>query len=72
MGVRNVEAGKTAKAAIEADTKTSGVAEVWELDLASYASVKAFAKRAVKELERIDAVIENAGVAMTARVMAEG
>ncbi|KFY93115.1 hypothetical protein V498_04559 [Pseudogymnoascus sp. VKM F-4517 (FW-2822)] len=72
MAVRNVSAGEAAKADIEAATGTSGVAEVWALDLASYDSVKAFAKRAVAELERIDALIENAGVAAFERVMAEG
>ncbi|KFY31547.1 hypothetical protein V493_01004 [Pseudogymnoascus sp. VKM F-4281 (FW-2241)] len=63
MAVRNISAGEAAKAGIEAATGTSGVAEVWALDLASYDSVKAFAARAVEELERIDALIENAGVA---------
>ena len=72
MGVRNVPAGETAKAEIEAATGKSNVAEVWALDLSSYASVKAFAKKAIAELDRIDAVIENAGVAMAQRVLAEG
>ena len=72
MAVRNVSAGEAAKADIEAATGASGVAEVWALDLASYDSVKAFAKRAVSELERIDALIENAGVAAFDRTMAEG
>lgn len=72
MAVRNTSAGDAAKASIEAATGTSGVAEVWALDLASYDSVKAFAKRAVAELERIDALIENAGVAAFERTMAEG
>jgi NAD(P)-dependent dehydrogenase (short-subunit alcohol dehydrogenase family) len=72
LGVRNTSSGESAKADIETATGTSNVAEVWELDLASYASVKAFAKRVVAELERIDAVIENAGVAGSQRVLAEG
>ncbi|KFY90539.1 hypothetical protein V500_05143 [Pseudogymnoascus sp. VKM F-4518 (FW-2643)] len=72
MAVRNVSAGEAAKADIEAATGTSGVAEVWALDLASYDSVKAFAKRSVAELERIDALIENAGVAAFDRTRAEG
>lgn len=72
MAVRNVSAGEEAKADIETATGKSGVAEVWALDLASYDSVKAFAKRAVSELERIDALIENAGVAAFERTMAEG
>jgi NAD(P)-dependent dehydrogenase (short-subunit alcohol dehydrogenase family) len=72
MGVRNVSAGETAKAQIEAATGKANVAEVWTLDLTSYDSVKAFAKRAVTELDRIDALIENAGLAASQRVLAEG
>ena len=63
LAVRNVPAGEEAKAQIEKETGNSGIAEVWELDLSSYASVKSFAKRAETELERIDALIENAAVA---------
>lgn len=72
MGVRNVSAGETAKARIEAATGITNVADVWALDLASYDSVKAFAKRALAELDRIDALIENAAVALAQRVLAEG
>jgi len=72
MGVRNVSAGERAKTEIDAATGTGNVAEVWALDLASYDSVKAFAKRAVAELDRIDALIENAGVAISQRILAEG
>lgn len=72
MAVRNLEAGEKAKAAIEAATSTSGIAEVWALDLSSYDSVKAFAAKANKELERIDALIENAGIALDQWVSAEG
>lgn len=72
MGVRNVAAGEEARAGIQGTTGISDVAEVWALDLSSYSSVKAFAKRAIEELERIDALIENAAVAMSKRVVAEG
>ena len=72
LGVRNVAAGKAAVAEIETSTGKSNIAEVWELDLSSYASVKAFAKKAIAELDRIDALIENAGVALAQRVLAEG
>lgn len=72
LGVRNTSAGEMAKTEIEAATGTSNVAEVWALDLTSYDSVKAFAKKAATELDRIDALIENAGVASYQRVMAEG
>ncbi|UKZ68414.1 uncharacterized protein TrAtP1_009451 [Trichoderma atroviride] len=63
MAVRNLEAGEEAKKDIEESTGIKGVAEVWHLDLSSYASVRAFASKAIETLERIDAVIENAAVA---------
>ncbi|CAH0057330.1 unnamed protein product [Clonostachys solani] len=72
LAVRNLASGEKAKAEIEAATSTSGIAEVWHLDLSSYDSVKAFASKATDELERIDAVIENAGVALDQFVLAEG
>lgn len=72
MAVRNISAGEIAKAEIETATGMANIAEVWALDLTSYDSVKAFAKRALAELDRIDALIENAAVAMAQRVVAEG
>ncbi|KAK3370541.1 hypothetical protein B0H63DRAFT_497444 [Podospora didyma] len=72
LAVRNVEAGNKAKAEIEAATGALGVAEVWALDLCSYDSVKAFAKRGVDELSRIDGLIENAGIGATHRTVVEG
>lgn len=72
MGVRNLDAGETAKTNIESSTGKTGVAEVWKIDLSSYDSVKAFAKKATAELDRVDALIENAAVAMSERVLAEG
>ena len=38
------------------------MAEVWSLDLASYESVRQFADRATRELDRLDGVLENAAV----------
>ena len=63
LAVRSVEKGEAAKEDIEKTTGKKGVVSVWTLDLASYASVKAFAKRASTELDRVDALIENAGIA---------
>jgi NAD(P)-dependent dehydrogenase (short-subunit alcohol dehydrogenase family) len=71
LGVRNLTAGETAKANIVKDTGKTGTAEVWALDLSSYDSVKAFANKAIAELDRIDAIIENAAVA-TGHGKAEG
>lgn len=45
---------------------------MWHLDVANYDSVKTFSKRATSGLDRIDAVIENAGVFPFERIMAEG
>ncbi|KAF4181406.1 hypothetical protein CNMCM7927_000642 [Aspergillus lentulus] len=72
LAVRNISAGEKAKKDIEESTGKTGVAEVWPLDLASYDSVKAFARKATAELDRIDAVIENAAVAVSERILAEG
>jgi retinol dehydrogenase 12 len=71
MAVRSEEKGEEARTDIETSTGITGSAEVWPLNLSSYASVKAFAKRAA-ELDRIDAIIENASVAMEKCEMAEG
>lgn len=72
LAVRSQDRGNEAKAKIEAATGRKNVAEVWVLDLSSHASVKAFAKRACQELEQIDGVIENAGVALDQWTLAEG
>lgn len=72
LAVRNVQAGEQALRNIEKTTTISGVAEVWQLDLASYASVQKFATRASKELSRLDGVIENACAAVDKWSVAEG
>ena len=61
LAVRSLEKGDIAKQSIEASTNTSSVVEVWLLDLSSYASVKEFVRHA-QTLERIDALVENAGI----------
>ena len=48
----------------EAATKTNDVAEVWKLDKSSYDDVRTFAKKAIDQLERIDALVENASTAL--------
>lgn len=72
LAVRNVSLGEAAKVEIDKSHDGPKTTEVWPLDLSSYDSVKAFAKRASTELDRIDALIENAGVAMGERQLAEG
>jgi retinol dehydrogenase-12 len=71
LGCRDVEKGDAAKADIESTTNKTGVIEVWQLDLGSFENVKEFGKRAEK-LDRLDAVVENAGVATRIFVQAEG
>ena len=63
LAVRNLSKGEDARQYIESKTGRTGVVEVWELDLASYGSVKAFAQRA-EGLERLDALLENAGISV--------
>ncbi|KAK0443693.1 uncharacterized protein EV420DRAFT_1649158 [Desarmillaria tabescens] len=53
--------GKQALAEIQADTGYSK-AELWIIDLANFNSVISFADRADQELERLDILIENAGI----------
>ena len=72
LAVRSLARGESAKASIEASTKINNVAEVWHCDLASYDSVKEFARRANSELKRLDRVIENAGVTFDRWTVAEG
>ena len=61
LAVRSQSKGEEAKQSIEASTKRQGVVEVWSLDLSSYESVKECAKKA-EGLERLDVVVENAGI----------
>ena len=61
LAVRTLSKGEAAKESIEASTGRKSVVEVWELDMARYASVQAFAARC-ETLERLDVVISNAGV----------
>jgi NAD(P)-dependent dehydrogenase (short-subunit alcohol dehydrogenase family) len=86
LGVRNLEAGRAAQRAIQEASAAAAAAatgqngggsgceiEVWQLDMASHASVAAFARRAREELDRLDVAVLNAGVYMVAReVSAQG
>ena len=62
LAVRSVEKGEEAKVSIESSTASNTIVEVWPLDLTSYDSVKAFVQRA-EQLDRVDVLLENAGVA---------
>jgi NAD(P)-dependent dehydrogenase (short-subunit alcohol dehydrogenase family) len=64
IAVRSLDKGHAAKHDIEATTNCAeNVIKVWQLDMASYASVEKFAARVDAELDRVDIFIANAGVA---------
>ncbi|RAO67927.1 uncharacterized protein BHQ10_003939 [Talaromyces amestolkiae] len=71
MAVRTPSKGKAALATIQSETGRKDIGEVWELDLTSLDSVEAFAQR-VDKLDRLDAIIENAGLVMTKFELVEG
>ncbi|KAL2059859.1 hypothetical protein VTL71DRAFT_10014 [Oculimacula yallundae] len=71
LACRTQERGESAKSKIEQATKRSGVIEVWQVDLGSYESVKQFCRKA-SSLPRIDAVVENAGIATSFYTELEG
>lgn len=63
MAVRSETKGETAKAEILRSTgREESSIEVWELDMASYDSVKEFAARVSSTLPRVDGVLANAGI----------
>ena len=70
MAARDLKKGETTKATLEARLGTENQLEVWELNMMSYDSVVAFAKRAC-ELEHLDIAILNAGVRRVPFVLSE-
>lgn len=61
---RNAEKGAAAKSAIEAESGKTSVVEVWELEMGSYDSIRAFVKK-TESLESLEIVVLNAGVMPT-------
>lgn len=61
LGVRSLQKGEIAKAQIEKATGRTGVVQVWQLDMAIFESIDAFAKR-VDSLKRLDVAVLNAGI----------
>ncbi|KAL1606720.1 hypothetical protein SLS60_004127 [Paraconiothyrium brasiliense] len=61
LTARDVKKGEAAKADICARVGKQDLLDVWELDLNSYESIVAFARKA-NELDHLDVVILNAGV----------
>ena len=63
MAVRSVNKGKEAATALRRIAPRSKFdIQVWELDMSSYDSIQAFARRVDTELPRVDYVLLNAGV----------
>ncbi|KAK7025047.1 hypothetical protein R3P38DRAFT_2952500 [Favolaschia claudopus] len=62
LAVRDLTKGEAAKTTIVTETGFKGAIEVWELDMASFASVKKFAERANGTLDRLDGAVLNAGI----------
>ncbi|KAF5004846.1 hypothetical protein FDECE_8690 [Fusarium decemcellulare] len=71
LGVRSLEKGNAAVEAIAKATGRSNACEVWQLDLASLASVESFAMK-LQTLGRLDALICNASVALAEFTLSEG
>lgn len=68
LGVRNVAKGEQAVKDLPSATST---VDVWQLDLGSFSSVKKFGER-VNTLDRLDAVIQNAGIMTSQFELVEG
>ncbi|KAK8076005.1 Retinol dehydrogenase 13 [Apiospora phragmitis] len=62
LAVRNLQKGNAARKDIQTTAAKGTVIDVWELDMAQYASVQAFAARVAAELSRVDIFHANAGV----------
>jgi len=76
LAVRTVSKGQTAKEDIVRSVghRTDGAEaiEVWPLDLTSTASTLSFAEKVTSELDRVDVVVENAGIATQSWHVTEG
>ncbi|KAF7905215.1 uncharacterized protein EAF01_005736 [Botrytis porri] len=64
LACRTISKGEAAAASISASLPNhKAIVEVWQVDLTSYASVKAFCVK-VDQLDRLDVMLENAGLAV--------
>ncbi|KGQ01756.1 hypothetical protein PAAG_11475 [Paracoccidioides lutzii Pb01] len=69
---RSAEKGTAVLAEINAETNRPGQVSIWGLDYGSYLSVRAFCERVSSELERLDVLVLNAGVATRVFEVFEG
>ncbi|RYP02082.1 hypothetical protein DL764_005963 [Monosporascus ibericus] len=61
LAVRSLSKGEAAASQLRAQHKGANI-EVWQLDMSSYDSIRAFTRRVQEQLSRLDIVILNAGV----------
>lgn len=71
LAVRSVPAGEAAAKSIHQSIGKEGVCEVWRVDMGKFDSVKEFVKR-TETLDRLDVVVENAGIAKREFIQMEG
>ncbi|KAF2717960.1 NAD(P)-binding protein [Polychaeton citri CBS 116435] len=72
LGCRSVSKGEAAKEKIVQETGGGDTSvEVWKVDMANYASVKLFSERVSKKLDRLDAIVVNAGISTNEYQVAE-
>ena len=64
LGARNEAKGRSAVAAVADACGDPGRVRLGLLDLASFSSIRAFAERVLREHERIDVLINNAGLVL--------
>lgn len=62
LAVRSLSKGNAAKDDLEVSTGRLGAVEVCELDMASHESVRRFSDEISRTIDRLDAVILNAGI----------
>lgn len=62
LSSRSLERGQATKTELEMRTNRPGVVQIWELEMSSFKSVKAFASRVNSEIEQLDVAILNAGL----------
>lgn len=72
LGCRDVAKGEAAKREIVGIGKGAERVLVWQVDMASYDSVKSFSRKVVDNLGRLDALLANAGISTNTFVRAEG
>ncbi|KAK7422094.1 hypothetical protein QQX98_001836 [Neonectria punicea] len=71
LAVRSLKKGEDAKALLESSSDRKNVVEVWQVDMSSYDSIKAFATRC-DSLDRLDVVVANAGILRNTYEESEG